>query len=110
VVVHGTAHDVTDPEERALALDALVDHTVPGRSADSRRGNAKELAATAVVRLDLREVSAKVRTGGPNDEPEDVSLPHWSGVLPVTTGFGTPIPADDLDPSFAVPGYLGSRR
>ena len=64
VVVHGTAHQVTDPEEKRIALDALVDHVVPGRSADSRPANAKELAATAVIRLDLDEVSAKVRTGG----------------------------------------------
>ncbi|MEU0400059.1 pyridoxamine 5'-phosphate oxidase family protein [Streptomyces sp. NPDC006197] len=108
VVVHGTARQVTDPEELRTALDALVDHVVPGRSADSRPGNAKELAATAVIRLDLDEVSAKVRTGGPNDDPEDLGLPYWSGVVPVRGGYGTPVPADDLDPSVALPGYLAS--
>ncbi|MFE7514528.1 pyridoxamine 5'-phosphate oxidase family protein [Streptomyces sp. NPDC057540] len=108
VVVHGTAHQVTDPEELRTALDALVDHVVPGRSADSRPGNAKELAATAVIRLDLDEVSAKVRTGGPNDDAEDLALPHWAGVVPVRGGYGTPLPAEDLDPSVAVPGYLTS--
>ncbi|MFD8209625.1 pyridoxamine 5'-phosphate oxidase family protein [Streptomyces sp. NPDC059695] len=108
VVVHGTAHQVTDPEELRTALDALVDHVVPGRSADSRPGNAKELAATAVIRLDLEEVSAKVRTGGPNDDAEDLALPHWAGVVPVRGGYGTPLPAEDLDPSVAVPGYLTS--
>ncbi|MFJ7960719.1 pyridoxamine 5'-phosphate oxidase family protein [Streptomyces sp. NPDC096319] len=106
VVVHGTAHQVTDPEELRTALDALVDHVVPGRSADSRPGNAKELAATAVIRLDLDEVSAKVRTGGPNDDAEDLALPHWAGVVPVRGGYGTPVPADDLAPSVAVPDYL----
>lgn len=106
VVVHGTAHQVTEPDERSVALDALVDHVVPGRADDSRRGNAKELAATAVIRLDLREVSAKVRSGGPNDEPEDLALPYWSGVLPVTSGLGTPIPAADLAPSVPLPDYL----
>ncbi|AEW93072.1 MULTISPECIES: pyridoxamine 5'-phosphate oxidase family protein [Streptomycetaceae] len=106
VVVHGTAYQVTDPAERALALDALVDHVLPGRADDSRRADAKELAATAVVRLDLEEVSAKLRTGGPNDDPDDLALPYWSGVLPVTRGYGTPIPADDLDPAVPAPGYL----
>ncbi|MGW8761450.1 pyridoxamine 5'-phosphate oxidase family protein [Streptomyces sp. NPDC055815] len=106
VVVHGTAHQVTDPEELRIALDALVDHVVPGRSADSRPANAKEIAATAVIRLDLDEVSAKVRNGGPNDDPEDLGLPYWSGVIPVQGGYGTPIPSDDLDPSVALPGYL----
>ncbi|MEU9796057.1 pyridoxamine 5'-phosphate oxidase family protein [Streptomyces sparsogenes] len=106
VVVHGTARQVTDPTERAAALDALVDHVVPGRAADSRPANAKELAATAVLALDLAEVSAKVRTGGPNDEPEDLALPYWSGVLPVARTYGAPVPADDLPADTPVPGYL----
>ncbi|MEV6580104.1 pyridoxamine 5'-phosphate oxidase family protein [Streptomyces sp. NPDC051582] len=108
VVVHGTAHQVTDEAERRMALDALVDHVVPGRSADSRPANAKELAATAVIRLDLDEVSAKIRTGGPNDEPEDTGLPYWSGVVPVAPVHGTPIPADDLTPGIATPDYLAA--
>lgn len=106
VVAHGTAHEVTDPAERALALDALVDHIVPGRADDSRRANARELAATAVIRLDLAEVSAKVRSGGPSDDEEDLALPFWSGVLPVTHGHGAPVPSDDLNPAIAVPPYL----
>jgi nitroimidazol reductase NimA-like FMN-containing flavoprotein (pyridoxamine 5'-phosphate oxidase superfamily) len=110
VVVHGTAHEVTDPAERALALDALVDHVVPGRAAEARRADAKELAATAVIRLDLAEVSAKVRSGGPSDDPEDVALPIWSGVLPVAESRGTPLPADDLDPAIALPPYLAAGR
>ncbi|MFJ9613390.1 pyridoxamine 5'-phosphate oxidase family protein [Streptomyces noursei] len=109
VVVHGTAHQVTDQEEKKAALDALVDHVLPGRAADSRPANAKELAATAVLRLDLHEVSAKIRTGGPNDDPEDLALPHWSGVLPVSPAYGAPIPADDLAPGIPAPDYLSAR-
>ncbi|WP_411097123.1 pyridoxamine 5'-phosphate oxidase family protein [Streptomyces sp. 020-2-3H-GM] len=108
VVVHGTAVTVTDPEERRLALDAIVDQVVPGRSRDSRPADAKELAATAVIRLDLDEASAKVRTGGPNDEPEDVGLPHWTGIVPLTRGYAAPVPADDLDPAIGVPDYLAT--
>ncbi|MEV6200809.1 pyridoxamine 5'-phosphate oxidase family protein [Streptomyces sp. NPDC051771] len=106
VVVHGTAHQVTDPEERRVALDALVDQVVPGRSADARPADAKELAATAVIRLDLEEVSAKVRSGGPNDDPQDLALPHWAGVVPVAPRAGAPVPSADLDPSIALPVYL----
>lgn len=109
VVVHGTAHDVTDPAEQTAALDALVEHVVPGRSADCRRPTPKELAATAVVRLDLREVSAKIRTGGASEEPEDLSLPYWSGVVPVTAVRGAPVPDEALDPAIPVPGYLARR-
>jgi hypothetical protein len=106
VVVHGLAYDVTDPEEKRLALDALVDHVVPGRAADSRPANKKELAATAVIRLDLDEVSAKLRTGGVNDEPEDLTLPHWAGVVPLRKGYGTPVADGHLNPGTEVPDYL----
>ncbi|WP_406155867.1 pyridoxamine 5'-phosphate oxidase family protein [Streptomyces canus] len=106
VVVHGLAYDVTDAEEKRLALDALVDHVVPGRALDSRPANKKELAATAVIRLDLDEVSAKLRTGGVNDEPEDLALPHWAGVVPLRKGYGTPVADDGLAPGTEVPDYL----
>ncbi|MET9420295.1 pyridoxamine 5'-phosphate oxidase family protein [Streptomyces sp. NPDC006540] len=106
VVVHGTARQVTDPSEKRTALDALVEHAIPGRSTDSRPANAKELAATAVLRLDLAEVSAKTRTGGPNDDPADLDLPYWAGIVPVTTARGLPDPSPDLSPSTPLPTYL----
>ncbi|WP_210585945.1 pyridoxamine 5'-phosphate oxidase family protein [Streptomyces sp. GESEQ-35] len=106
VVVHGVAHDVTDPEEKRAALDALVDHVVPGRAADSRPANKKELAATAVIRLDLDEVSAKLRTGGVNDDPEDLSLPHWAGVVPLRKVYDTPVADAQLAPGTELPDYL----
>lgn len=106
VVVHGIAHQVTDPEERRRALDALVDHVVAGRAADSRPANKKELAATAVIRLDLDEVSAKIRTGDANDEPEDLALPHWAGVVPLRKGYDAPIPNADLASGIELPDYL----
>ncbi|MEG3631797.1 pyridoxamine 5'-phosphate oxidase family protein [Streptomyces poriticola] len=109
VVVHGTAYDVTDPGEKRAALDALVDQVVPGRSADMRGANKKELAATAVLRLDLDEVSAKLRTGGVNDDPEDLSLPHWAGLVPLVRGYGTPVPDPDLAPGTRLPDYLTAR-
>lgn len=109
VMVHGTAHRVTEGPELTAALDALVDKVVPGRAADSRPADARELAATAVLSLDLEEVSAKVRRGGPSDDAEDLGLPHWSGVVPVGRSYGTPVPAEDLAPGTPLPGYLKSR-
>ncbi|MEV0280344.1 pyridoxamine 5'-phosphate oxidase family protein [Streptomyces sp. NPDC050610] len=110
VVVHGTARPVADETERRTALDAIIDQAVPGRAADCRPADAKELAATAVLSLDLAEVSAKCRTGGPNDEPEDLDLPYWSGVVPVAPVYGALQPADDLRPGIPVPGYLADFR
>ena len=110
VVAVGNAHLVQDRGEKLRALAALLDHIASGRSADSRPPNPRELAATAVLALDLVEVSAKVRTGGPVDDPEDVALPYWAGVVPLTLNAGTPVPAADLDPAVPLPPYLTSYR
>ncbi|WP_130796856.1 pyridoxamine 5'-phosphate oxidase family protein [Streptomyces otsuchiensis] len=104
VVVHGEARRVTDQAELTRAFGLLVDHVVPGRAEDCRPPDAREAAATAVLALDLEQVSAKVRDGGPNDDPEDLSLPHWSGVLPVARHHGTPVPAGGRPTP--VPAYL----
>ena len=110
VVVVGDARVVEDPAEKLRALHSLLDHIAAGRAADCRTPNARELVTTAVLALDLVEVSAKVRAGGPVDEPEDCALPHWAGVVPLSMTAGTPIPTDDLDPATAVPGYLTPYR
>ncbi|MGC2377229.1 MAG: pyridoxamine 5'-phosphate oxidase family protein [Mycobacterium sp.] len=110
VVAVGNARLVQDRDEKLPALAALLDHVVSGRSADTRPPNPRELAATAVLALDLVEVSAKVRTGGPVDDPDDVALPYWAGVVPLILNAGTPVRADDLDPAVALPPYLTSYR
>ncbi len=106
VVVLGDARVVDDPAEKSRALSYLLDHIAPGRSADCRAPDARELAATGVLALDLVEVSAKVRSGPPADDPQDLPLPHWAGVVPLSLTAGRPVPADDLDPAVALPGYL----
>jgi uncharacterized protein len=108
VVVHGTAGVVDDAVEKAAALDALVDAVVPGRSEASRPATRKELAATTVLRLALEEVSVKVRSGPPVDDADDLELPHWAGVLPLTTVPGAPVPAPELAPDAAVPEHVRS--
>jgi nitroimidazol reductase NimA-like FMN-containing flavoprotein (pyridoxamine 5'-phosphate oxidase superfamily) len=87
-VVYGAARRVDDSAERDRALRLIVDHVVPGRSATLRPNNRKELAATAVVAVGLAEASVKARTGGPNDEPEDVATGAWAGVVPLSVRAG----------------------
>ena len=99
VVVVGDARLVDDPEEKLRALACLLDHIASGRAGDCRTPNARELAATAVLAVDLVEVSAKVRTGGPADDPEDIALPHWAGMLPLSLTAGTPVPATTSTPA-----------
>ncbi|OBH58658.1 pyridoxamine 5'-phosphate oxidase family protein [Mycobacterium sp. E2479] len=110
VVVVGDARIVDDPAEKSQALHCLLDHIAPGRADDCRSPNARELAATGVLALDLVEVSAKVRNGPPADDPQDVALAHWAGVVPLSLAAGTPVPADDLNPGTSVPPYLSHRR
>ncbi len=83
VVILGTARNVEDEEEKRLAFSALVEHVVPGRSADVRAASDLELKATAVLCVPIEEASAKVRTGPPIDDETDYGLPHWAGVIPL---------------------------
>lgn len=91
VVVLGAAREVTDEPEKRVAFDALVERVRPGRSREARPANDAELRATRVLALDLVEVSAKVRTGPPRDDPEDLALECWAGVIPLALTAGEPI-------------------
>ena len=108
VMAIGRTRRITDPEEKDVALAALVEHIVPGRSAEVRPGDRRELAATAVLALPLDEVSAKVRTGDPKDEDEDYDLPIWAGVLPLALTPGAPVADPVLDPSVPAPRHVAA--
>lgn len=106
VVVHGTARVVTDEQERWDAMAGLVDHIVPGRAADSRPPQRKELSATTIVAIALTEVSLKSRGGHVADDEEDLTTPHWAGTIPLRLVPGAPVPTGDLAPGIAVPDYV----
>ncbi len=106
VVIHGIAHEVTDPAEKLAALTELVDAVVPGRSAAVRGPSRKELAATTVLRLPLENVSLKTRTGPPVDDELDLELPYWAGVLPLASVAGLPQPSPDLGLDVATPTHV----
>jgi hypothetical protein len=87
-----------------------VEHTTPGSWEHARQPTTKELAATALLAVDLTEASVKVRTGPPKDEPADVARgAAWAGVLPVRMVFGEPSPAPDLLADTATPPHLTAR-
>lgn len=95
VVLLGTATKVDDDAEKRRALDAVVEHVLPGRSQVARPTSDAELRKTLVLRLPIEEGSAKVRTGGPADEPEDMDLPVWAGVVPLRLVAGAPVQEPD---------------
>jgi uncharacterized protein len=105
-MVFGAAREVTDPEEKQRALRAVIEHIAPGRSEQVRGPNETELRSTKVLAIPIDEASAKVRTGHAADDEEDLSLPYWAGLLPVTQVAGEPIPAPDLNGDIPVPEHV----
>jgi hypothetical protein len=93
--VIGAARIVDDPEEKLHALGLTIDHMIPGRSATLRPSTRKELAATSVLAVPLREASMKVRAEGPIDEPEDIEAGVWGGVIPIRRVAEAPVSGDD---------------
>jgi len=92
VMVFGRADEVVDAQQKHDLLLALVDKVHPGRAAQVRAPDDKELAATAVFRLPIAEASVKSRQGPPQDRADDVDLPVWGGVIPVRQVLGQPDP------------------
>lgn len=114
VVVLGNATPVEGSDERLVALEAFTERLVPGRWGEVRPPTRKELKGTRVLAMALDETSAKVRTGPPVDDEDDLSLPVWAGVIPLHTTAGTPIPdahtPPDITPSGAVTRWTPQRR
>jgi nitroimidazol reductase NimA-like FMN-containing flavoprotein (pyridoxamine 5'-phosphate oxidase superfamily) len=106
VVVLGTAREVTDREEKNAALRAVVEHVLEGRWDHVRWPTDQELKATSVLALPLDESSAKIRTGPPKDDEEDLDYPVWAGVLPLRVVAGTPVPDPKLPASMPVPDHV----
>jgi nitroimidazol reductase NimA-like FMN-containing flavoprotein (pyridoxamine 5'-phosphate oxidase superfamily) len=106
VVILGTARLVEDPAEKMEALRVFTEHVMKGRWDDVRKPTEQELKATSVLALALEEVSAKVRTGGPNDDAPDYDLPVWAGVLPLETVPKQPVADPNRKNDPAIPEYL----
>ena len=109
-VILGVAADVADEAEKNAALEAIVEHVVPGRWREARHPSTVELRSTRVLKVPLDEASAKVRTGGPKDASDDLRLPVWAGVIPLALVPGAPIPDAQLSPEIAEPDYVRGYR
>lgn len=109
VVIHGRGQILSNGEH-AQALDVIIEALIPGRTVDIRANTESELKQTSVVRLSLDEMSAKVRSGDPSDELEDMNTGVWAGVIPMTLQAGEPIRASDLEEGVETPDYLNPYR
>jgi len=107
VVVRGEATAITDKAAKTDALKVINDHIAPIWDT-AREPNDLDLKQTMVLTVPLDEASAKVRGGDPIDDEEDLGGPHWSGLLPLHTAWGRPIPAADLSAGIDVPAGVES--
>lgn len=103
VMVLGVARAVEDRDAKRTALEAIVDHMVPGRGADVRAPTDAEVDATSVVWLPVDEASAKVRSGPPVDLEQDLSRPCWAGEIPLRLTPGAPVAERRVAPETPVP-------
>ncbi|MEA2334921.1 MAG: uncharacterized protein QOG40_1411 [Solirubrobacteraceae bacterium] len=92
VMLLGEAVLVKSRAEKLAALEAIVEHIVPGRWSEARTPTENELEATSVLALPIAEASAKIRTGPPLDDEEDYGLPVWAGVIPIVSEAREPQP------------------
>ena len=106
VAIFGRASEVTDVQRKLDALEAVVEHAVPGRYGDVRRPNSKEFHQTMVLELPIDEASAKVRTGHPVDDEEDYALGYWAGVIPLRVTYGEPVADERLGEGIETPVYV----
>jgi nitroimidazol reductase NimA-like FMN-containing flavoprotein (pyridoxamine 5'-phosphate oxidase superfamily) len=106
----GEARLVESAEEKLTALEAIVEHIVPGRWSEARIPNENELKATAVLAMPIDEASAKIRSGPPQDDEEDYALAVWAGVIPLVTEACAPQPDPRLDATIAVPASATDYR
>jgi hypothetical protein len=104
-VLLGRACVVRDRAEKRRALRLLVEHVVPGRSAETRAPSDFEERYTRVLAYEIEEASAKVRRGGPLDDEADLALPYWAGVVPLRLAPGAPEPDPRLAPGVEPPPY-----
>ena len=114
VTVLGRASLVASDAEKLRALEAFSEHLVPGRWDVVREPNRKELKATQVLSLPLDEASAKIRTGPPVDDDEDMERDVWAGVIPLALRADEPLADAQLAAAIELPehvsGWEAARR
>ena len=104
VVLLGAARKVEDDEEKRHAFEVIVEHVLAGRTQVARAASDAELRKTMVLALPIEEGSAKIRTGGPIDDEEDMDLEVWAGVVPLRLTPGVPV--QDVGQAAGLPAPL----
>ncbi len=107
VIIYGSGNIVDDEKEKSALLNKFTDYIIPGRSKDGLKPISKQdINATTLIRYQLNEMSAKIRTGHPIDDEEDYKLRVWAGVIPISRQFGEPITDPKMRHSIPIPNYV----
>jgi len=109
VIVLGAALEVTG-DEKLHGLRAITEHMARGRWADVRPPTEQELKATSVLKLEIDEASAKIRIGGPKEDPADLPSPIWAGHLPFVLVPQPPVPDEHTPADAELSDYLATYR
>ncbi len=110
VMLFGCPRSITDENDKRCAMDAIVEHIIPGRGADARAPSEAELKATEVVELALTEASAKIRTGPPIDDANEPDSAAWTGLIPMQMTTLKPVPDPTLRVGVEAPEYVTHYR
>ena len=108
VVAFGSGRKL-EGAEKLESLRVISDALVQGRWEEAREPTEKELRATSVVAVEIEHATAKIRTGGANDDEEDLGGPWWAGVLPIESRFMEPIPNKDLRAGVQIPKNISDK-
>lgn len=106
VTIFGTGRELKEDSERELALKLISEKTMPSRWEDARLPSVKEMKATRIAAVRIDSASAKVRTGDPVEDPNDLELPVWSGVIPLRQVADQAITASEDSSMAKLPDYV----
>ena len=110
VMIFGRATALTGLDDKKRALNILTEHLIPGRLTEIRASTRKELNATTVLVLPIREFTVKVSDAPPDDAAADLDAAVWAGVIPFALKAGTPQAAPDMNIQIPLPAYLAKNR
>ena len=106
VVAFGKTRLVDTDAERWLAAERFTEHVIPGRWADARQPNASDMKKTMFIAVEIEEASVKFRAHGVGDDPEDMHLNVWAGVLPLKLSPLAPETDESGIPGVPLPDYV----
>ncbi len=110
VVAFGKTRLVEEDAERWLAAEKFTHHIMPGRWEDARQPSVSDMKKTMFIAVEMEEASVKFRAEGVGDDPADMNLNVWAGVVPLQITPLTPQSDENGQKGLPVPDYIRDYR